>query len=208
MASDTPIAPAGVTLDVARPDEAGRIGNLITEAFLELEVCQWLVPDPVAAPKVLGAYFTMVVEDAIRDGRVTCTADRTAAGVWFPTVPGQPGGTPPEEWDSKLMATCGEWVDRFRALEALQHHHHPTHASHHYLAILAVQPDLRGRGIGSALLDGYHEALDRDGVPAYLESAGLRQRELYLRKGYTDLSEPFYLPNGGPPLYPMWRDPR
>jgi GNAT superfamily N-acetyltransferase len=105
------------------------------------------------------------------------------------------------------MAVCGEWVDRFRTLETRQHHHHPDHAPHHYLAILAVQPDLRGRGIGSALLDGYHAPLDETGAAAYLESAGLRQRELYLRKGYVDHGEPFPVGDGGPLLYPMWREP-
>jgi hypothetical protein len=85
-----PGAPSSVALDRARPDEAERIGDLISEAFYELDVCQWLVPDPVAARKILPAYFTMVVEDALRVGLVTCTADRTAAGVWFPTVPGEP----------------------------------------------------------------------------------------------------------------------
>jgi GNAT superfamily N-acetyltransferase len=199
---------ADVTLDEARPDEAERIGGLISEAFYELEVCQWLVPDPVAARKILPAYFTLVVQDALRVGKITCTADRIGAGVWFPTVPGEPSATPAEEWDAKLVASCGEWVDRFRSLEAAQHHHHPDHAPHHYLAILAVLPEFRNHGIGSALLDGYHAQLDESGTAAYLESAGLRQRELYLRKGYVDLGEPFEMGPGSPPLYPMWREPR
>lgn len=201
---------AGVTLDVARPDEAALIGNLISEAFYDLEVCQWLVPDPVEIRKVLPAYFTLVVEDSLANGTVTCTTDRTAAGIWFHVTPGEDHTTPESaaEWDAKLVAICGEWVDRFRSLEAAQHHHHPDHAPHHYLAMLGVLPELQGHGIGGALLDGYHGPLDERGTAAYLESAGLRQRELYLRKGYVDIGEPFEMGPGSPLLYPMWREAR
>lgn len=61
--------------------------------------------------------------------------------------------------------------------------------------------------LGAALLDHQHAALDRAGIPAYLEASNVDNRRLYLRHGYRSAA-PFHLPFDGPPLWPMWRDPR
>jgi GNAT superfamily N-acetyltransferase len=77
-------------------------------------------------------------------------------------------------------------------------------ASH--LAILAVRPGWQGQGTGTVLLGSYHQALDRDRTPAYLEASDLRTRRLYLRHGYADHGPPIEL-LGGPLMYPIWRQP-
>jgi GNAT superfamily N-acetyltransferase len=78
---------------------------------------------------------------------------------------------------------------------------------HQHLAILAVRPGCQGQGTGTALLTGRHVDLDRDGAPAYPEASSPRARDLYLRHGYTLRPDaPFRLP-GGPPFWPMWREP-
>ena len=43
-------------------------------------------------------------------------------------------------------------------------------------------------------------------MPAYHEASSPRNRALYERHGYVTQGE-FTLPDG-PPLWPMWRDPR
>jgi ribosomal protein S18 acetylase RimI-like enzyme len=87
--------------------------------------------------------------------------------------------------------------------------HHPTGIPHHHLAILAVHPDRQRRGIGTALLDAHHATLEEEGTPAYLEASSPRARDLYLTHGYTlQPGAPFYLPDDGPPLWPMWREPK
>src|SRR5690606_31478065 len=47
---------------------------------------------------------------------------------------------------------------------------HP-HMPHYYLLGLGVEPDLQGRGIGTALMRPILERCDAEGVPAYLESS-------------------------------------
>lgn len=68
-----------------------------------------------------------------------------------------------------------------------------------------MRPDPQNQGTGTALLNAYHQILDRQArALAYLEAADLRTRQIYLRHGYTDHGPPIQLPDG-PQMHPMWR---
>jgi ribosomal-protein-alanine N-acetyltransferase len=58
------------------------------------------------------------------------------------------------------------------------------------IANLAVDPDVRGRGVGSALLDAaLREAQRQGGTQVFLEvrSSNLRARQLYESRGFTEI---------------------
>ncbi len=78
---------------------------------------------------------------------------------------------------------------------------------HYYLQFLAVLPALQSRGIGSALLRHGLERSDAEGTPVYFESTSPRNRALYERHGFV-CQRVFTLPDGGPELSCMWRDPQ
>jgi GNAT superfamily N-acetyltransferase len=135
-------------------------------------------------------------------GRELC-AD--AVALWLPAGPGAPG--PPPGYRQLLAAATAPWTGRFAVFDEVLENHHPADVPHQHLAILAVRPGCQGQGIGTALLTGRHVDLDRDGPPAYPEASSPRARDLYLRHGYTLRPDaPFRLP-GGPPFWPMWREP-
>src|SRR5450755_4099526 len=119
---------------------------------------------------------------------------------------GEEPAPPPEDYDERLAAVTGPWVGRFRVFDQALEDRHPAGFAHHHLGILAVRPDRQGHGIGGALLRAHHAALDRDGIPAYLEASDLRTRRLYRAHGYTDCSGPLAFP--GAVMYPMVRPPR
>ncbi|MDZ7768084.1 MAG: GNAT family N-acetyltransferase [Woeseiaceae bacterium] len=50
---------------------------------------------------------------------------------------------------------------------------------HWYLALVGVDPDYSGKGIGSALLRPILEQADADGLPCYLETAEERNVAFY-----------------------------
>ena len=118
------------------------------------------------------------------------------AAVWSPS-------TAPDidDHETRLAAAAGPTLPRWRAFELLQHAHHPL-APHHYLTFLAVHPNHQRRGWGARLLRW--AALEL-GPPAYLEAATPRLVRTYRRFGFRP-SLPFWLPDGGPPTWPMWRD--
>ena len=50
--------------------------------------------------------------------------------------------------------------------------------------------------------------LDAASRAAFLEASSPRARDLYLAHGYVPMADaPYDLPDGGPPMWPMWRQP-
>jgi GNAT superfamily N-acetyltransferase len=92
-----------------------------------------------------------------------------------------------------------------RALAALYDHH--PQEPHWYLLYVGVTPASQGSGVGSAVMQPVLDQCDREHLPAYLEATCERNRALYRRHGFID-RDLLPLPDGGPPMYPMWRDPR
>jgi GNAT superfamily N-acetyltransferase len=192
---------------VARASEADIdvLSQVIASAFTGLAVSQWLIPGPAARQEILPPYFRLYVEHAIRAGIVLTTPGRTAAALWVPI--GEEGPRPPDGYSTRLAAATGRHLSRFQAFDLTLDRHHPAGFPHHHLAVLAVRPDMQGQGTGTALLRAHHAALDRDGLPAYLEASGLDTRRIYRRHGYLDYGTEIQLPDGGPRMYPMVRRP-
>jgi ribosomal protein S18 acetylase RimI-like enzyme len=84
--------------------------------------------------------------------------------------------------------------------------HHPSEP-HWYLEAIGTVPEARGRGIGPSVLTPVLERCDATGLPAYLESSNPRNISFYERHGFVAMPL-FPLPDGCPPITPMWRDPR
>ena len=200
-------ADGGTDWGIVRADDADveALSQVIADAFFPLAPCLWLIPDGAARREILPGFFRLYVEHAMADGIVYTTAARTAAALWIPAGPEgprQPGG-----YDEQLAEVTGQWAERFVTFDQELDAHHLTGVAHYHLAILAVRPDVQGRGTGTALLDAYHAILDREGAVAYLEASDERTRGIYLRHGYADYGSPIEL-RGGPFMYPMVRHPR
>jgi GNAT superfamily N-acetyltransferase len=181
------------------------LARVIAEAFFPLAVCRWLIPDGPARRAAFPAYFRLYVEHAIADGIVETTPGRDAAALW---IPGDGPAEPPGSYTEQLATITGPHLDRFLAFDRQLDRHHPAGVLHEHLAILAVRPDRQGQGIGTALLDARHAALEDQGIPAYLEASDERTRRIYLAHGYNDRDGgPIELAHGVR-MYPMWRQPR
>jgi ribosomal protein S18 acetylase RimI-like enzyme len=209
-----------VIRDVA-PVDPSEITELIADSMWDGPVARWLQPDAAERRARSGDYIQIFVEQAVRCGEVYATADAytgrlTGAALWFPPTSLIP---PPQgdesstrsrtaagrlDGERRLKEVTGDAFERACRLDATLDANHPLEP-HHYLAFLAVRPECRNRGVGSALLDRHHARLDQAGLPAYLEANHPRNRDLYLRHGYRVRSV-IELPDG-PPLWTMWRSP-
>jgi GNAT superfamily N-acetyltransferase len=191
-----------VAVRIATAADLDPLADVLTEAFVTGPLADWLIPDAAARHEVYARCFRLVLAHAFDVGYVRVGGDGAAVAVWFPmTEPQQPS-----DYEERLVDAVGPWLDRFLLKATTCDPRHPVEP-HHYLAYLGVAPARQGTGLGSALLDHVHAELDAAGLPAYLEATNARNRDLYLRHGYTTAG-PFTLPDGGPPMWGMWRAPR
>jgi ribosomal protein S18 acetylase RimI-like enzyme len=78
---------------------------------------------------------------------------------------------------------------------------------HVYLSLIGSLPEYRGQGLASALLDAGLSRWDRQGMPTNLMSTNGDNLPFYESRGYEVIAEAV-LPDGGPRLWDMWREPR
>lgn len=190
----------------ASADDRSRVAATITAAFFDDPVCRWLLPDEDRRREVLRPTFEVYVDAYLPHGETYLTADGTGAAVWLPpnTELLTPEGE--EAFVGAIVEVAGSDVERIFKLEETFAVYHPK-VPHYYLQFLAVVPGLQSRGIGSALLRQGLAKSDAEGVPVYFESTSPRNRALYERHGFVCQQE-FTVPDGGPRLSCMWRDPR
>ena len=184
------------------------LSQLIADALHDDEVSRWLLPSPSLRRRIFPGYFALLVQRAMTGGLVFTTPGRAAAALWLPAGEraGENPAAPPGGYAAKLTEITGPWASQFRVFDTVLDQHHPAGRAHHHLAILAVRPGLRGRGIGTGLLAAHHAWLDQHAMPAYLEASSTRTRDLYLRHGYQPRPDsPIRLPHG-PVMWPMWRE--
>lgn len=191
---------------VAGPDDVGTVVDVLVSAFAEDPTWAWVFPDPATRPAEHAWLWRLFVEGAARYPWVWLTGDDAAAAVWVP-----PGGTdlsPEQEsalerWIGALptgtAARASAAVERFEAA-------HPRDEPHFFLSLLGTRATHRGRGLGLGLLADNLRLVDEAGRPAYLEASNPANVVLYKRHGFRTHGS-FALPDGGPEVVTMWRDP-
>ncbi|MEV4505225.1 GNAT family N-acetyltransferase [Streptomyces klenkii] len=200
----------------ARQEERDAISLLLGEAFMEDPVSGWVFPDEAHRRAVHPGFFGVFLDAALRDGWVDVTDDLSAAALWIPVRAGEPGGDGgsgegEEAADGGIgeeLAKAAPGNDRARIVGELTDAAHPGDRSHYYLPNIVAAPGRRGEGRGRALLAPVLDRCDREGMPAYLEASNSRSKALYERLGFVFTGAPIDLPDGGPRMWPMWREPR
>jgi GNAT superfamily N-acetyltransferase len=190
----------------AGPEDRDAVGATIAAGFFDDPVTVWLLPDVDRRREVIQPMFAIYADAYLRHDEVYLTADGNGTAVWLP--PGKRLLTPEQEeaFGAAMADLLGSHLDRALQLEETFAKHHPTEPLW-YLNFLSTVPAFQGRGMGSAFLRQTLARADCDGVPAYHEATTPRNRALYERHGYVNQGE-FRLPDDGPPLWRMWREPR
>ncbi len=202
--------PQAIDVRVAQKPDVGALARVLARAFFDDPVMQWMLPDEArrarALPRVFGAmtrhHFLAgdAVEVASRAGEVG------AAALWDP--PDRWKQTPREEWRMmpNFLLAMGWHFRRGKAMSELMKRSHPEEP-HWYLAVIGSDPDVRGAGFGQVLMRSRLDRCDAEGAPAYLESSKESNVPYYMRWGF-DVTGELTLPDGGPTMWQMWRQPR
>ena len=195
-----------VRLRRAAVTDRTRVAAIVAAAFFDDPVTQWLLPDIDRRRELVLPAFELFVGQYLPHRETYTTTDGAGAAVWLP--PNTELSSPQDEraFGSALAEVLGPDTDRAIQLAEIFAEHHPQ-GPLYYCQFLATVPTHQGRGIGSAFLRDMLRRADTEGVPAYHEATTPRNRALYERHGYLARGE-FTLPDNGPTLWPMWREPQ
>lgn len=201
--------PDGRTPTEARLATAAEIPaavEVLARAFYADPVWGWAFPDPERRLGQHRVVWELVARAALSYESAWLSGDCAAVALWIP--PERPELRPEDEerLEGLLVELLGDGATRvmetFERFEAA----HPTAQPHYYLSLLATNPDQRGRGLGIGLLAATLERIDAEGAPAFLESSNPVNTPRYEKLGFAVCGE-FRLPEGGPRVTQMWRDP-
>ena len=192
---------------MANRADAGPLAASLARAFYDDPVISFLVPNEATRRKRSAQFFEAAFTvQHMPHGACYTDTDRAGGALWDPPGHWQMSVRQIIQGSPKLIGAFGLNVPRaLRVLSTVERQH--PRAPHWYLAVLGTEPIHQGKGIGSALLRPVLERCDRDGTPAYLESSKKSNIAFYRRHGFEVTGE-IPLPGGGPPVWPMWRDPR
>jgi ribosomal protein S18 acetylase RimI-like enzyme len=194
-----------VEIRTASIHDVARIAASLSRAFFDDPVFVWAIPESDRRRAVLPGFFTVFTAAFQRHGHVYRTADGTAAALWVPPGVAPVADDEADAFGAALEEVCGTDAERVFAISNLLDENHP-HEPAWYLNFMGVEPAGQGRGIGSALLEEVLVGADRDGAAVCLDATTTRNRRLYEQHGFATTDE-LVVP-GGPPLWPMWREPR
>ena len=190
--------------------DIGDLSQTLARAFADDPVMKWMIPDAQVRRRRLPRLFAALTKHQHLDHggvEVASSADGIgAAALWDP--PGRWQQTRGDELRTGpiMLWTLGTAVLRGQAAAELMKKHHPEEP-HWYLAVIGSDPTVRGGGFGQALMRSRLDRVDAEHAPAYLESSNPVNVPYYERFGFEVTGE-MVLPNGGPSLIPMWRQPR
>lgn len=182
----------------------------LERAFANDPMFRWMFPDPRQRSRSLQAFLRVPVQYGLRYGYVTESNDGMAVAIWLP---------PGRAITISGMVRCGMLAVPFRvgfrpfvrfmgADDVMgRFHKRFVPEPHWYLLLVGVDPEIQGRGLGSALIkDGLARA-DEANCPCYLDTSQERNLEFYQRHGFEVVGTAS-LGKGGPPGWAMRRNAR
>jgi GNAT superfamily N-acetyltransferase len=192
------------TVVTCPPDRRRELVATLAEAFVTDPVVTWLLGEARADERRRRRFFRLLVSRATV-GLGGCDLTDGGAAVWYP-----PGGYEATAQSSlrdapAALATFGRRLGIAGRADAAMRANHPAEP-HWYLQFVGVEPERRGHGTGTALLEHRLARIDAEHQAAYLESSHERNLPLYERFGFVVRDE-VRLGPGAPPEWLMWRAP-
>jgi ribosomal protein S18 acetylase RimI-like enzyme len=205
-AADSVSGPIGHQVRKAAAVEVAGMAKALAGAFQDDPVMSWLARDATRRPQVLEGNFRLLLEQIwMRHEETYTTAAIEGAAIWDPPGKWSVGITKQLGLLPQALRVWGKNLPRALLTLAKIERGHPREM-HYYLAVLGVEPESQGRGLGSALMFPVLQRCDAERIPAYLEASSPRNRALYERHGF-EVTKEFRVGADAPPVWGMWRKP-
>jgi ribosomal protein S18 acetylase RimI-like enzyme len=188
------------------------VGEVLARALHEDPNWLWILPDESRRTRVLPWFMEVLARYCHKYGVVHTTAGKVeGAALWIP-----PGKYPLSVVRLILAgmilvplklgrAAFGRFINGVNYEAEL--HKRDASPRHWYLATLGVDPPRQGLGIGSTLIQPVLARADAEGLLCYVETEKERNVRFYRKHGFEVVVEAD-VPNGGPHMWTMKREPR
>ncbi|MCW2093420.1 UNVERIFIED_ORG: ribosomal protein S18 acetylase RimI-like enzyme [Rhodococcus erythropolis] len=203
----------GITVRMGNQNDLGSVANVLSAAFQDDPVMQWLWPDASdRVPRLTRLYKTIVLRQHFPAQTVDVAQDEAG------NIGGVALWARPDKWKTPrttqlammpgLVRAYGSWagLQRGAQLEASTEQSHPL-TPHWYLATIGTDSEVRGSGFAHALIRSRLNTCDQEKSAVYLESSNPANLPYYRRFGF-EVSAEISIPDGGPVLWGMWRPPK
>jgi GNAT superfamily N-acetyltransferase len=202
-----PVRPAidGSDIRNLSADDVPRIAKALARAFADDPVMSWVFRrESERLDRLENAFALYLRRIWLRQDECYGMDRLFGAALWLPPGKWHVGAAEQLRLLPSMISVNGRNLPRLMTVLRMIEKRHPKE-SHYYLAVLGIEPELQGRGFGSALMQPVLARCDREGIPAYLESSKRRNVVLYERHGFRVVEE-LRLPKDGPPIWRMWRE--
>ena len=182
--------------------ESDRAVGILVLAFAADPFVRWIYPNPSQYLRHFPQLVLAFGGGAFTEGGVWRLGDFAAVALWMPPGVEPDGDATLAEFQASVAP------DRLGNLEAVLGQMDEAHPKipHWYLPWFGVDSAVQGQGLGSDLMTPCLEVVDRDHLPAYLDSTNPRNVSFYERHGFTVTGE--WRAGDSPPIISMLREAR
>lgn len=192
--------------------DAERAGDTLAKAFSSDPLASYMLPDPGERQRLLPWHFATLVRYGVLFGETYATSGNVrGVAVWL--TPGETEMTPERlaaaGMDQAPAVLGTEAWERFMGVMEYMEGLHAADMpdEHWYLAAIGVDPEVAGKGLGSALLQPVLETADAQGKPCYLETAAADNKPFYEGHGFAVVRQGVE-PASGIDYWTFRREPR
>lgn len=193
-------------------DNAERAGATLAKAFFNDPLAVYMLPDPDERRTLLPWHFaTLARYGALFGEAYTTGGGARGVAVWLP--PGEAEMTPQRIAaagmdEAPVVLGVDAWERFMGVMEFLEGLHAADMPGEHwYLAVIGVDPEAAGTGLGSALLQPVLDAADKQGLSCYLETAEADNQAFYEKHGFAAVRQGAE-PTSGLDYWTFRREPR
>jgi GNAT superfamily N-acetyltransferase len=200
-----------MTVRRLREDEIDQAASMLARAFVGDPFPALLADEPVARLAASRWAFSVFARYGLAFGEVWAIGDLDGVAIWW-----APEYLHPTAERAALVGLADgpdvlgkEAWERFTYFGELTHdvHQRSVTGPHWFLNVIGVAPEMQRRGLGGALLTTVCNHLDREGLPAYLDTGTAENVAFYERHGFA-LAAELLEPKSGVLIRGMRRDPR
>lgn len=184
---------------------------LLARIFQHDPLIQFLLGDSAGKLDKPARFYQAAIRMGLLYGEVYTTPTLGGVAVWI--SPGNTDLTFGQVLKSGfLTAVCtiglnplGRFIRTTNYIETIKKQTLSTRV-HWNLVLFGIDPAQQGHGLGSHLISPILAKAEAENIPCYLESANERNLSFYRRHGF-EIAVHGQIPNGGPPMWFMVREP-